>query len=122
MKIRDKLYKLASRKRISIQIYKDFRNLLTNRIRKAKAEYYEDEFKNTSLNIKKTWSTINSVIRKNKLNSPIEIIDENESKIQESDVPTKFVDYFTNIATNLTNQLPNSPTNPLQFLRNRSIN
>ncbi len=74
--------------------------------------------KNTSLNIKKTWSTINSVIRKNKLNSPIEIIDKNESKIQESDVPTKFVDYFTNIATNLTNQLPNSPTNPLQFPRN----
>ena len=122
MKIRDKLYKLASRKRISIQIYKDFRNLLTNRIRKAKAKYYEDEFKKTSLNIKKTWSTINSVIRKNKLNSPIEIIDENESKVLDSDVPTKFVDYFTNIATNLTNQLPNSPTNPTQFLRNRSIN
>ncbi len=77
MEIRDKLYKLAPRKRISIQIYKDFRNLLTNRIRKAKAKYYEDEFKKSSLNIRKTWSTINSVIRKNKLNSPIEIIDEN---------------------------------------------
>ena len=86
MKIRDKLYKLASRKRINIQIYKDFRNLLTNRIRKAKAKYYEDDFKKTSLNIKKTWSTINSVIRKNKHNSPIEIIDENESKVLDSDV------------------------------------
>ena len=58
MKIRDKLYKLAIRNRIDFKIYKDFRNLLTNHIRKAKAKYYEDEFKKTSSNIKKTWSTI----------------------------------------------------------------
>ena len=62
MKIRDKLYKLAIRNRIDFKIYKDFRNLLTNHIRKAKAKYNEDEFKKTSSNIKKTWSTINSVI------------------------------------------------------------
>ena len=122
MKIRDNLYKLATRNRIDIKIYKDFRNTLTTSIRKAKAKYYEDEFEKNSLSIKKTWATINSVIRKNKSPSTIELIDENGTKFQDSDVPSKFVDYFTNIATNLTNQLPNSPTNPLQFLRNRSIN
>ena len=122
MKIRDKLYKLATRKRIDVQIYKDFRNLLTNRIRKAKAKYYEDEFRNTSLNIKKTWSTINSVIRKKKYNTTIEITTDNGLKVQNSEVPDEFVDYFTNIATNLTNQLPNSPTTPAQYLSNRSVN
>ena len=122
MKIRDKLYKLATRKRIDIQIYNKFRNIMTNRIKKAKAKYYEDEFKKTSLNIKKTWSTINSVIRKNKFKSTIQLTDNNGTKVQESDVSTEFVDYFTNIATNLTNQLPNSPTNPIQYLRSRNIN
>ena len=32
------------------------------------------------------------------------------------------MDYFTNIASNLTSQLPNSPTNPTQFLSNRIAN
>ena len=122
MKIRDKLYKLATRTRIDIQIYNKFRNIMTNRIKKAKAKYYEDEFKKTSLNIKKTWSTINSVIRKNKLMSKIQLTDDNGTKVQESDVSTNFVNYFTNIATNLTNQLPNSPTNPIQYLRSRNRN
>ena len=122
MKIRDKLYKLAIRKRIDIQIYNKFRNIMTNRIKKAKAKYYEEEFKKTSLSIKKTWSTINSVIRKNKLKSTIQITDDNGTKVQESEVPTKFVDYFTNIATNLTNQLPIPHTNPTQYLKSRNLN
>ena len=53
MKIRDKLYKLATGKRISMQIYKDFRNKLNKLIKNAKATYYDNEFKNTSNNIKK---------------------------------------------------------------------
>ena len=47
---------------------------------------------------------------------------DNDSKVPNSDVPATFVDYFTNIATNLTSQLPNSPINPTQFLSNRIIN
>ena len=122
MKIRDKLYKLATRNVIDIKIYKDFRNILTNRIRRAKANYYEDEFRKTSLNIKKTWMTINSVIRKNKHKQNIQILNEDGTKVPDSEVPTKFVNYFTSIATNLTNQLPSSNIDPLQFLRNRNPN
>ena len=72
--------------------------------------------------LKKTWSTINSVIRKNKHNANIDIVEDNGSKVPHSDVPNSFVDYFTNIATNLTSQLPNYPMNPTQFLSNRIIN
>ena len=49
-------------------------------------------------------------------------MDDNGSKVPDSDVPNKFVDYFTNIASNLTSQLPNSPRNPAQFLKNRRLN
>ena len=118
MKIRDKLYKLATRKVIDIKVYKDFRNILTNRIRRAKANYYEDEFSKSSLNIKKTWLTINSVIRKNKHNQNIQILNENKTKVPDSEVPTKFVNYFTNFATKLANQLQSSNIDLLQFLRN----
>ena len=49
-------------------------------------------------------------------------MDDNGSKVPNSGVPNSFVDYFTNIATNLTSQLPNSPINPTQFLSNRIVN
>ena len=53
IKIRDKLHKLSAKKRIDSKIYKDYRNLLTSEIRKAKSIYYESEFKKASSNIKK---------------------------------------------------------------------
>ena len=49
-------------------------------------------------------------------------MEDNGSKVPHSDVPNSFVDSFTNIGTNLTSQLPNSPINPTQFLSNRIIN
>ena len=122
MKIRDKLYKAAHKKRINENIYKEFRNKLTNQIRKAKASYYKNEFTKNSHNIKKTWSIINEVLKPKKSNQPINLTDENGTKMQHHDVPTKFVDYFTNIAEQLTSQLPDSPKNPVEFLRNRNPN
>ena len=105
-----------------MDIFIKFKDRLTNQIRKTKATYYKNEFIKNSQNLKKTWSLINNVLKPKKSNQAINIIDDNGIKIQQQDVPTKFVDYFTNIAEHLTNQLPDSPLNPDDFLRNRNQN
>ena len=122
MKTRDKLFKLASKNRIDKQIYKDFRNHLTGEIRRAKSNFYEEEFTNSSSNIKKTWSIINDVIRSKKSRQNINITDENGSEFKGSDVSIKCIDYFTSIAENLTSQLPDSPINLSEYLCNRNGN
>ena len=50
------------------------------------------------------------------------LTDEQGNKSQGQKVPTKFVDYFTSIAENLTNQLQNSNSNPEDYLTNRNPN
>ena len=122
IKHRDKLYKAAFKKRISIDVYKNYRNKLTDELRKAKANYYENEFKKNSTNLKKTWAIINDVLKPKKSHNATTLIDEQGNKSQDQNVPTKFVDYFTSIAENLTNQLQNSNSNPADYLTNRNPN
>ena len=122
IKNRDKLYKAASKKRISKDIYTNYRNKLTAELKKTKAKYYENEFKKNSANLKKTWSIINDVLKPKKVNNAINLINEHGNKLQEQNVSTKFVDYFTSIAENLTNQMPNSNSNPKDYLTNRNPN
>ena len=44
IKIRDKLFKLSNKGRVDRNIYTQFRNLLTNQIRDAKATYFNNQF------------------------------------------------------------------------------
>ena len=53
IKERDKLHKLASKKRISRKVFTDFRNQLTTEFRQAKTKYFEEQFERNSNNIKK---------------------------------------------------------------------
>ena len=46
-----------------MNIYTEFRNKLTNQIRKTKASYYKNEFIKNAHNLKKTWSLINDVLK-----------------------------------------------------------
>ena len=120
MKIRDKLYKLSEKNYVSKKVYKDFRNILNKQINEAREKFYSNEFKNNESSIKKTWSVINSVL-KPKIKSPKISISENNTgdKINDADVPNRFVDYFTTIAEKLTSQMTNVSSNVSMYLRNR---
>ena len=65
---------------------------------------------------------MNDVLKPKKANNAINLINEHGNKLQEQNVSTKFVDYFTSIAENLTNQMPNSNSNPKDYLTNRNPN
>ena len=46
--------------------YREYNTLYTCLLRSSRSSYYKDRFKTYSNDIKKTWSTINSVIRREK--------------------------------------------------------
>ena len=122
MKIRDNLGRLAKRNIISPNIYKTFRNKLTNQLRKAKEVYYSNKFQACDKNIKNTWEIINSVIKSKQKIHTLNIVDENAKQIEIDKIPDKCIDYFTSIANNLSSQLPPSLRDASYYLTDRTQN
>ena len=76
-------------------------------IKLRKQEYYSHEFDKHKNDIKKTWSTINSVLgRKSKRNFP-NFIYSNDSKIYDKNkIVRELNDYFSTIGENLSAEIP----------------
>ena len=122
IKIRNKLSKLAKKHRIDQKIYADFRNLLTSQLREAKSKYYEEQFKNNSNNIKKTWEIINSVIKSKNVQTKISLSDDEGKYYEDSAIPNKFIDYYSNIASQLTSKIAPTQKDAASYLKNRVQN
>ena len=121
IKIRDKLARLANKGRINREHYTRFRNTLTAQLRNAKANYFNSEFTKYDGNIKKTWEIINSNIKKTYRNKTISLKD-NDNLIKLDDVPNKFIDYFSNIASNLVSEIAPEERDASFYLKNRNLN
>ena len=119
MKIRDELHKLANKNRIDRKIFTVFRNRITSQLRQAKTKYYEEQFKTNSNNIKKTWDLINSVIKSKKSPSKVSLSDDDGYHIDESSIPSKFVEHYTSIASQLTSKIPPSREVASTYLKYR---
>ena len=52
-KERDKLHKLASKKKIDRVVYTEYRNKLTKEFRQAKTKHFEEQFERNANNVKK---------------------------------------------------------------------
>ena len=115
IKMKDKLCKQANKGRIDRKIYTDFRNELTSQIRKAKASYFEYKFNMCKGDIKETWNTINSTIKKQKTSTNT-VICENNTVVQNDDVPYKFINYYSNIANKLVSEIPSVNENIESYL------
>ena len=112
---KDKLHKkLKSTKPMSASYnnletnFRTYTSILKRSIRKAKIEYYENQFNKNVNNIKNTWNTINEVLNrcKNKKDLPDYFI-VNKSKIQgKANIANAFNNYFTNIGPDLSSQIP----------------
>ena len=122
MKIRDNLGKLAKRNIVSPNIYKTFRNKLTNQLRKAKQIYYSNKFQACDKNIKNTWEIINSVIKSKPKINTLNIVDENDKQVEIETIPNNCIDYFTSIATKLSSQVPQSQQTSSYYLTDRVQN
>ena len=119
IKERDKLHKLASKKKISRTVYTVFRNKLSNEFRQAKTKYFEEQFERNANNVKKTWEVINSVIRTKKAQPKISLTDDDNNDILDSEIPNKYIDYYTNIASQLTSNIPPTQRDAASYLQER---
>ena len=121
LKIKDNLNKLSNLGRIDRVVYTRFRNKITAQIRQAKAKFYDQEFVKCQSNIRKTWKIINNTIRR-KIKETRVSLSENNDIIESSQVPDKFIDYFSNIAKDLVSKNNHSSTKIETYLKNRISN
>ena len=119
IKRRDNLNKLANKKKIVRTVYTEFRNNLTTELRQAKTNYYENQFEMNANNTKKTWEVINSVIKSKKEYPKVKLTDEEDNYIVETEIPNKFINYFTNIASKLSSEIQPTQHNASSYLPNR---
>ena len=101
--------------------YKSYRSKLRNLIRLAETNHFSSKFAKVCGDIRKAWSTINSIRNKSKAQRFPNLVDINGLIVSNRrDICTKFNNYFTNVANNLNKNkyMNNAPPDFNQFLSN----
>ena len=94
-----------------IDKYKTYNNKLTNVIRYAERQYYQDKFELAKGNINKTWQILKTVINPNTQNKPTidNIVIDDLLTTDKPDIANKFNEYFVNVGPTLANNIPSAP-------------
>lgn len=77
-------------------------------VRDAKRNYYSNKFNEYSKDMKKTWETINTLIKKGKKTHSLPSLfqDSNRDYTTSSDIAEGFNSFFTNVGPRLANEIP----------------
>ena len=122
VKTKSDYYKLFKLGIISKNTNDQHKKLVNNTIRRAKQEYYLDAFNRCRNDMRKSWSLINNLMgRCQKKFSVNKIIYDNEICTTESSIAEAFNLFFTNVAKNLQNALPQTAVDPLSFMPTYSL-
>lgn len=100
------LYNLYKRGVVTYEIFVNFRNELSNTIRRCKLNYFREQFDKYKSDIRKTFQCINGLIGCKNSRNVSEIIQNDVVYSSASDIATLFSDYFYSVPTNLRNQIP----------------
>ena len=109
----------------NLQLYKKFRNHVSNELKESKARYYHNYFLTNSQNMKKMWSGIKSIVsHKSFTSSSINKIRGNDGNVtsEPSDMSNIFNNFYINVASSITKTIPITPKSPLDYLTNRASN
>jgi hypothetical protein len=103
--------------------YNRYRNLVNNAVKKAKSLYYQNSFNNCKNNLKKTWKLINGLIHETKPNKSVSEINVGGNVVSDNNAIAEiFSDYFSNVATKLQSDIPDSNCDPMDYLACSNIN
>ena len=113
------LYRLAKGDGQFNDLFKRYKNLLTLSIRNAKKQYYKDKFNNCTGDVKKTWNTINSILRPNvsrqcTYNMNVEGVPVSDPVL----VATEFNEHYATVADKLADNIPRTGDDPTYFVEN----
>ena len=89
---------------------------MSNKIKQAKMQYYNDKF-NTNLHVaKSTWKVINKILKLNSKKQNDFQIEVNGTKLCDStEIANAFNDYFSAVAQSLAAQIPDVGIDPLKL-------
>ena len=123
IKRRNKLQKLYAKWPLSYETtFKQYRNMLTSLIRKAKENYYKSKIENAN-DSKKKWQIINDIMgRDKKAEMPTSFIINDNINKNPDDIAQGFNDYFCNIASVLNNNIPSTDVSFRDYLPDPVIN
>ena len=119
---KNKLYKKHIKNKsnaLAEQEYKTYKNILTSVIREAKKLYYQEEFKKSKNNGKKTWKTLNALMNKEQNRNttyPTTFYDNDGNTYIDKEVPDAFNYFFSSIGNVLDRKIPITDTDPLSYL------
>ena len=105
---------------VSLSALKTFNNKVRSMLNKVKNDYYTHIFEINRSNLRKTWSLIKSFMGSNVSKDRMINILQNGSLISsEESLSNLFNDYFSNIATDLNDNLQPSTQNPYMYVKNK---
>ena len=130
MQYRDKLYyklKTSNPNTAQYQIFKtnydNYSKIINKLIKSSKTAYYNHEFEKYKSDIKKTWSTINSVLGRSRKNNefPKYIYSGNKKIVDKKEIANKLNDYFSTIGEKLSSKIPRNGKSFESYLKNRIL-
>jgi hypothetical protein len=117
------LYREYRRGTVTQEFYKQYRNILTYTLRRAKILYFRDRFENCQGDIKKTWKNLNYLLKpKSKSTSIPEIIHNGNSVNDPMQIAARFNEYFSSIGEQLDRSIPPSMNSPLDYMGPPNLN
>ena len=123
IKIERKLYikKLKTKNSIHQQKHKDFKKKLQTQIRRAKIEYYENEFNKTTNDSRAMWNTINKITNRKhskKTDKPTRLVIDNKELINDSEICEGLNNFFNKIGIDLAKKIPYDNMTQQEYINN----
>ena len=124
MRIRDKILQKMKKQQTpdNLNLYKKFRNRVSNELKESKERYFHNYFSTNSQNMKKLWSGIKTIIsHKSSTSSSINKIKGKDGNVTSdpSKMSNIFNDFYVNVADGITKTIPLTPKSPLDYLSDR---
>ena len=127
IKQRDKIHKEmikaknSQTKQLKLSLYKKYRNIIVDLLKKSKESHYRKYFEDNKRNCKAVWNGINEIIySKSKANAwePNYLLINGKAVSQPKDIAEHFNDYFTSISKELEKHVPPTKRNFSNYLKN----
>lgn len=108
---------IKNQNEINRKSYVDYKNLLTNLVRQSKKDYYDNVFRTTQNDIRKTWSHINGLLGRGK-KTPLPNDMYHNDLLLKSDLQKAkyFNEYFIDLPSKINKEIPPVQTSYKQFL------
>jgi hypothetical protein len=102
-----------------LELFKHHRNLLPTKIWAAKKNYFRLKFEKCANDIKKTWNSINQILRPNSKRNIISEVTVGDAQVTDPLlIPRYFNDHYTSVANNLALKIPHINADPTHLVQN----